>query len=126
MLALEATFDFDVFDPVVDTLIDGVEVVAMGAITVGDDVDGFICGTVEVMCVLGIDADEKVVWSMVGTTVSRNRFVGLRLYTHVLVGPARGRCASTGLRDFPRHPCLLYDMQDLYLYLTNSKGEPYF
>lgn len=73
MLCGEAAFGFDVLDPVVDALVVGAEVVAAGSVGVVDDVDGFVSGSVDVVCVLGVDTDEEVV-GVVGATASRNGF----------------------------------------------------
>lgn len=117
MLGCEAAFGFDVLDPVVDALVVRLEVVASGSVGIVDDVDGFVGGSVDVVCALGVDADENVVRSVVSATASRNGFGGVRLYTHMLVRPARGRCATTGLRVFRGVPCLFYSRGHTHLTL---------
>lgn len=74
MLSCKAAFGGDVLDPVVDALVDRLEVVAVGTVAVVDDVDGLVGGSVDVVCVFGVDANENVVWSGVSATASRNRF----------------------------------------------------
>ncbi|AGB37111.1 hypothetical protein Natoc_1288 [Natronococcus occultus SP4] len=117
VLGCEAAFGFDVLDPVVDALVVRLEVVASGSVGIVDDVDGFVGGSVDVVCALGVDADENVVRSVVSATASRNGFGGVRLYTHMLVRPARGRCATTGLRVFRGVPCLFYSRGHTHLTL---------
>ncbi len=74
VLGGEAALGFDVLDPVVDALVVFGEVVAAGSVGVVDDVDGFVGGSVDVMCVLGVDPDENVVRSVFSATASRNGF----------------------------------------------------
>ena len=73
VLCGEAAFGFDVLDPVVDALVVFGEVVVAGSVSVVDNVDGFVGGSVDVVCAFGVDADEEVV-RVVGATASRNRF----------------------------------------------------
>jgi len=56
----------DVVDPVVDRLLDDLEVVADGALAVLDNVNGLVGRPVDVVCALVVDTDGDVVGAWVG------------------------------------------------------------
>jgi len=75
----------DVVDPVVDCLLDVLEIVADGALTVLDNVNGLVGRPVDVVCALVVDADGDVVGAWVGSLKLPKPFRGFAVECSSLV-----------------------------------------
>jgi len=96
----------DVVDPVVDRLLNVLEVVAERALAVLDNVNGLVGRPVDVVCALVVDADGDVVGAWVGGLCFRKPFRGFAVEYSLSLPWDTGRVLEHPAKNrFSRPPC---------------------